>query len=51
MQSAGRPFLGTYKLGAKDRIVAIEDGKLLYRGPRKRRPELVPVGRNRLRSA
>lgn len=41
------PFLGTYKLGAKDRIVTIDDGKLLYRRPEGATSQLVPVGANR----
>ena len=41
------PFLGTYKLGAKDRIITIEDGKLLYQRPEGATSQMIPVGANR----
>jgi CubicO group peptidase (beta-lactamase class C family) len=41
------PFLGNYKLGPKDRVITIEDGKLLYQRPEGATSELVPVGAGR----
>ena len=38
------PLLGVYKLKDKDRIVTIEDGKLLYVRPEGATSELIPVG-------
>jgi CubicO group peptidase (beta-lactamase class C family) len=41
------PFVGTYKLDDKDRILRVEDGKLLYVRPEGATSELVPVGAGR----
>ena len=38
------PLLGVYKLKDKDRIVTMEDGKLLYVRPEGATSELIPVG-------
>jgi CubicO group peptidase (beta-lactamase class C family) len=41
------PFVGTYKLKDKDRVLRIEEGKLLYVRPEGATSELVPVGAGR----
>jgi CubicO group peptidase (beta-lactamase class C family) len=41
------PFLGTYKLAGKDRVLRVEDGKLLYVRPEGATSELVPVDTGR----
>ncbi len=41
------PFLGTYKVKDKDRVLRVEDGKLLYVRPEGATSELVPVGSDR----
>jgi CubicO group peptidase (beta-lactamase class C family) len=41
------PFLGTYKLKDKDRVLRLEDGHLLYVRPEGATSELVPVGEGR----
>jgi CubicO group peptidase (beta-lactamase class C family) len=41
---AATAFLGTYKLGDKDRVLTLEDGKLLYVRPKGATSALVPVG-------
>jgi len=38
------PLLGVYKLNTKDRIITIEEGKLLYQRPEGATSELIPVG-------
>ncbi len=44
--AAVEPFLGTYRIGGKDRVLRMEDGKLVYRRPDQSTP-LIPVGANR----
>lgn len=44
--AAVAPFLGTYRIGGKDRVLRIDDGKLVYQRPDQSTP-LIPVGGNR----
>lgn len=44
--AAVQPFLGTYRIAGKERVLNVEDGKLVYRRSDGASP-LVPVGDNR----